>query len=144
MSDEQTAGRLELPDEDWKQRLSPEQYRILRRAGTEPAFTGKYWNHKEDGSYTCAGCGEELFRSDTKFESGCGWPSFWEAADPEKVELREDRSYGMTRVEVLCRRCGGHLGHIFNDAPSTPSGNRFCINSACLNFQPEPESAGKG
>jgi peptide-methionine (R)-S-oxide reductase len=142
MSDEKTAERVELSDEEWRQRLSPEQYRILRRAGTEPAFTGKYWNHHGEGRYTCAGCGEELFRSDTKFDSGCGWPSFWEAADPEKVEMRQDRSYGMLRAEVLCRKCGGHLGHVFDDAPQTPTGTRYCINSACLNFQPEETGEG--
>ena len=141
MSDEKTTERLELSDEEWRQRLSPEQYRILRRAGTEAAFTGQYWNHKGEGSYTCAGCGEELFTSGTKFESGCGWPSFWEAADPDKVEFHEDRSYGMRRVEVLCRKCGGHLGHVFEDAPQTPTGNRFCINSTCLNFQPGSEES---
>lgn len=140
MSEPQTDDRLELSEEEWKKRLTPTEYQILRRAGTEPAFTGKYWNHKGDGVYACAGCGQELFTSDTKFESGCGWPSFWEAVDPAKVVLRDDLAYGMRRTEVLCRNCGGHLGHVFNDAPSTPTGQRYCINSACLNFKPESES----
>src|SRR3569833_2870737 len=99
MSDE----KVTKSDEEWRQALSPEQFRVLRKAGTERAFTGKYWNHHEDGTYRCAGCGAELFTSDTKFDSGCGWPSFWEAAAPEKVEMREDNSLGMQRVEVLCR-----------------------------------------
>lgn len=129
MSDE----KVTKSDEEWRQALSPEQYRVLRKAGTERAFTGKYWNHHEDGAYRCAGCGAELFTSGTKFDSGCGWPSFWEAADPEKVEMREDNSLGMHRVEVLCRRCGGHLGHVFDDGPA-PTGQRYCINSAALNF----------
>ncbi|MGV3719736.1 MAG: peptide-methionine (R)-S-oxide reductase MsrB [Actinomycetota bacterium] len=135
MSDTTSDLSMNLSDEEWRRRLSPEQYRILRKAGTEPAFTGKYWNHKGEGSYTCAGCGEELFTSGEKFESGCGWPSFWDAVDPDKVIRREDVSYGMRRVEVLCRNCGGHLGHVFDDAPQTPTGERYCINSASLNFK---------
>ena len=122
---------------EWKEALTPEQYRILREKGTERAFTGKYWDHKEDGSYVCAGCGEVLFTSGTKFDSHCGWPSFWDAADPDKVEMKEDNSFGMRRVEVLCRRCGGHLGHIFDDGPA-PTGQRYCINSASIAFQKEP------
>jgi len=140
MNEPQTDERLELSEEEWKKRLTPEQYQILRRQATERAFTGKYWNHKDAGLYTCAGCGQELFTSDAKFESGCGWPSFWDAVDPNKVTLRDDISYGMRRTEVLCRRCGGHLGHLFDDAPSTPTGQRYCINSACLNFKPEGEA----
>ena len=129
-------------EEEWRKSLTPEQYRVLRQAGTERPFTGKYWNNHETGQYQCAGCGAELFTSGTKFDSGCGWPSFWEAADPEKVEMREDRTYGMVRTEVLCRTCGGHLGHVFDDGPE-PTGQRYCINSAALEFQPEgsPDSA---
>ena len=123
-------------EREWKETLTPEQYRILREKGTERAFTGKYWNHKEDGSYACAGCGEVLFTSGTKFDSHCGWPSFWDAADPGKIEMKEDNSFGMHRVEVLCRRCGGHLGHIFDDGPA-PTGQRYCINSASIQFQNE-------
>lgn len=137
MSDTTSKTTVTFTDEEWRQRLNPEQYRILRKAGTEPAFTGKYWNHKADGSYTCAGCGEVLFTSGEKFESGCGWPSFWDAVAPEKIVRREDVSYGMRRVEVLCSRCGGHLGHVFDDAPQTPTGERYCINSASLEFQEE-------
>lgn len=139
MSDTSTETGVNLTDEEWRQRLNPEQYRVLRKAGTEPAFTGKYWNHKGDGSYTCAGCGEVLFTSSEKFESGCGWPSFWDAVEPDKIIRREDVSYGMRRVEVLCRNCGGHLGHVFDDAPQTPTGERYCINSASLNFQDADE-----
>ncbi len=120
-------------EQEWREALTPEQYRVLRQKGTERAFTGRYWNHHADGSYTCAGCGEELFSADTKFESGCGWPSFYDA-DPAKVQRHEDRSFGMTRIEVTCARCGGHLGHVFPDGPR-PTGERYCINSASLNFQ---------
>src|SRR5579883_2725519 len=113
MSDE----KVVKTDEEWKQELTPAQYHILRERGTERAFTGEYWNKHEERHYRCAGCGEELFRSDAKFDSGCGWPSFWDAADPEKVERRHDHSYGMHRIEVVCRKCGGHLGHVFEDGP---------------------------
>lgn len=119
---------------EWKQALSPTQYHILREKGTERAFTGKYWKHKENGSYVCAGCGQELFHSDAKFDSGTGWPSFYKAVDKDKVELRNDDSYGMHRVEVVCRRCGGHLGHVFDDGPE-PTGQRYCINSESLDFK---------
>jgi peptide-methionine (R)-S-oxide reductase len=123
-------------EEEWRRVLTPEQYAVLRQAGTERAFTGAYWNHHEDGSYTCAGCGETLFTSAEKFDSHCGWPSFFDAVDESKIIRREDNSYGMQRIEVLCRRCGGHLGHLFDDAPQTPTGQRYCINSVSLNFQP--------
>ena len=114
-------------------KLTPEQHRILREKGTEPAFTGEYWNHKGQGAYKCAGCGAELFDSKTKFDSGTGWPSFYEAKKGS-VKFEEDRSYGMKRVEVTCSKCGGHLGHVFDDAPEEKGGKRFCINSACLDF----------
>jgi len=124
-------------DEEWRKVLSPEQYRILRQRGTERAFTGKYWNLKEEGTYVCAGCGQELFQSDAKFDSGCGWPSFWDVTDRSKIETRDDYSYGMHRIEVLCSRCGGHLGHVFDDGPR-PTGLRYCINSASLDFKNKP------
>jgi peptide-methionine (R)-S-oxide reductase len=120
-------------EDEWKETLTPEQYRILRQKGTERAFTGKYWNLKADGAYLCAGCGQELFTSETKFDSGCGWPSFYDALDSGKVEMHDDNSHGMHRIEVVCSRCGGHLGHVFDDGPA-PTGQRYCINSESLQF----------
>lgn len=121
-------------DNEWRQQLSPEQYRILREKGTERAFTGAYVNTKQPGNYLCAGCGAELFSSDTKYDSGSGWPSFWAPVADTKVATEEDRSFGMRRTEVHCARCGGHLGHVFDDGPN-PTGQRYCINSASLKFE---------
>lgn len=122
-------------DSDWKEKLTPEQYHIMREGGTEAAFTGKYWNNHESGNYMCAACGAELFSSDTKFDSGSGWPSFTDVASQDKVILQDDNAFGMHRIEAICANCGGHLGHVFNDGPKDKGGKRFCINSACLDFQ---------
>ncbi|MDO8123978.1 MAG: peptide-methionine (R)-S-oxide reductase MsrB [Candidatus Hermodarchaeota archaeon] len=124
----------EVKDEEWKRKLSEEEYRVLREKGTERPFTGKYWKHKEKGNYKCAGCGVDLFSSDTKFDSGCGWPSFYAALDKDKIEEKLDLSHGMRRIEVLCKNCGGHLGHVFDDGPRDKTGLRYCINSVSLNF----------
>ncbi len=123
-------------EDEWKKELSPEQYKILREKGTERAFTGKYWNNFELGTYVCAGCGTELFNSDTKFESSCGWPSYFEPIDSSRIIYREDKSFGMTRTEVICAKCGGHLGHVFEDGPP-PTGLRYCINSGSMKFIPK-------
>ena len=121
-------------DEEWQRELTPEQYHVLREKGTERPFTGKYWDTTDEGVYVCAACGTPLFTSDTKFDSHCGWPSFYDAMDKSKVEFHEDTTYGMRRTEVTCRTCGGHLGHIFDDGPA-PTGQRYCINSASLDLK---------
>jgi peptide-methionine (R)-S-oxide reductase len=123
-------------EEQWREELAPDQYAVLRKQHTEPPFTGKYVHEKANGMYTCAGCGAELFSSDTKFDSGTGWPSFTEPAVAEAVELRPDTSLFMKRTEVVCRRCGGHLGHVFDDGPG-PTGQRYCINSCALHLAPK-------
>ena len=120
-------------DEEWKKELTPEEYRILREKGTERAFTGKYWDHHEIGTYICAACGTELFESNTKFDSGCGWPSYFEPIDSSRIIYNDDSSFGMKRTEVVCAKCGGHLGHVFDDGPP-PTGLRYCINSGSMKF----------
>jgi len=123
-------------DAQWRAQLDATQYEVARQAGTERAFTGKYWDHWESGRYDCIGCGTPLFAADTKFDAGCGWPSYWEPVNATVVERIVDRSHGMVRVEVRCNRCGSHLGHVFNDGPA-PTGERFCINSASIDFKPQ-------
>ena len=124
-------------DAEWRAQLDPMQYQVARHAATERAFTGRYWDHFAAGRYDCIGCGAPLFASDTKFDAGCGWPSYWQALDADAVERVVDHSHGMVRVEVRCRRCGSHLGHVFDDGPA-PTGERFCINSAAIDFKPTP------
>jgi peptide-methionine (R)-S-oxide reductase len=133
--------KVQKTDAEWRAELTPEQFRVLREKGTERAFTGKYWNVKQDGMYRCAGCGAELFSSDTKFDSGTGWPSFTEPAVAAAVETRPDNSLFMRRTEVVCRRCGGHLGHVFEDGPREAGGLRYCINSCALELDPGDNAA---
>ena len=127
--------KMPKTEEEWKKKLSPEQYHVLRQKGTEAPFSGKYVSSKEKGMYTCAACGAELFSSDTKFDSGTGWPSFSSPENTKNIELKDDYSMGMRRIEVICKKCGSHLGHVFDDAPQTPTGKRFCINSCSLDFK---------
>ena len=129
--------KMHLTDAEWRERLTPEQYRILRQAGTERAFTGKYEKNKTAGEYVCAGCGQQLFESAAKFDSGSGWPSFTRPVAENAVEENRDASHGMVRTEAVCARCGGHLGHVFPDGPRDQGGLRYCINSASLEFKPE-------
>ena len=131
--------KVEKTDEEWREQLTPEQYQVLRHQATERPFSGKYVENHDDGSYRCAGCGTVLFMSGTKFDSGSGWPSFTEPANTEAVELRPDHSHGMVRTEVVCKACGGHLGHVFDDGPA-PTHERFCINSLALDFEPSTQA----
>lgn len=130
---------VDRTDEEWRRQLTPAQYQVLRRRGTEPPFSGEYAHAKADGVYRCSGCGAELFRSGSQFDSGTGWPSFYEPAAEEALELLPDRSHGMVRTEVACRRCGGHLGHVFDDGPP-PAGLRYCINSVALSLEETPRA----
>jgi len=129
--------RIERTEEEWKKLLTPEEYRILREKGTEPPGSGELYHNDEKGAYMCRACGAELFRSDAKYDSGSGWPSFWEAVDPARIRTATDTTLGMVRTEILCARCGSHLGHLFDDGPRETTGKRFCVNSMSLKFKKE-------
>ena len=133
-------NKITKTNKEWKQELTDEQYRVLREAGTERAFTGEYTDLTDDGIYKCAACGNQLFSSDNKFHSGCGWPSFDDIENSDAIETRADTSHGMNRIEVVCARCEGHLGHVFNDGPRDTTGLRYCINSVALTFKPENQN----
>lgn len=135
MSADDKTYEVQKTDQEWRAALDPMQYRVARQAATEAPFTGKYWDHFERGRYDCIGCGTPLFASDTKFDAGCGWPSYWQPINSEVIERVVDRTHGMVRIEVRCNHCGSHLGHVFEDGPA-PTGERYCINSAAIKFEP--------